>query len=136
MKRHLLSAVLLLGVFLAPLAPVYAVHVSGYYRSNGTYVHGYERTAPDSNPYNNYSYPGNYNPNTGTITKGNPSTYLNEYYNKSSTNVRYSAPTHASYTAPAASISATALCRDYTYSYALNHSGACSHHGGVMRWYR
>lgn len=30
---------------------------------------------------------------------------------------------------------ATALCNDGTYSYAVNHRGACSHHGGVAHWY-
>ena len=60
------------------------VHVSGYYKSNGTYVKPHYRTAPDSNPYNNYSYPGNYNPNTGKITTGSKSSYLNNYYKNSS----------------------------------------------------
>lgn len=78
----LLIAVLI-GSSVAPL-DVFAVYVNGYYRSNGTYVNGYERTAPDGNPYNNYSYPGNYNPNTGTVTGGNPDTYLNNYYKNSS----------------------------------------------------
>jgi hypothetical protein len=31
---------------------------------------------------------------------------------------------------------ATALCNDGTYSYAANHQGACSHHGGVAEWYK
>jgi hypothetical protein len=30
----------------------------------------------------------------------------------------------------------TALCRDGSYSYAANHSGACSHHGGVAQFYK
>lgn len=30
----------------------------------------------------------------------------------------------------------TALCNDGTYSYAVHHQGACSHHGGVAQWYR
>lgn len=30
----------------------------------------------------------------------------------------------------------TAKCRDGTYSYAVHHQGACSHHGGVARWYK
>ena len=60
------------------------VHVNGYYKSNGTYVKPHYRTAPDSNPYNNYSYPGNYNPNTGKITTGSKSSYLNNYYKNSS----------------------------------------------------
>ena len=60
------------------------VRVKGYYRKDGTYVRPHYRTAPDGNPYNNYSYPGNYNPNTGKVTTGNPSTYLQRYYNRSS----------------------------------------------------
>jgi len=55
----------------------------GYYRSNGTYVQPYQRTHPDGNPYNNYSFPGNYNPNTHRTTPGNPNSYLDRYYNGS-----------------------------------------------------
>ena len=46
------------------------VQVDGYYRSNGTYVQPHQRTAPDRTRSNNYSYPGNYNPNTGRTTGG------------------------------------------------------------------
>jgi hypothetical protein len=31
---------------------------------------------------------------------------------------------------------ATAKCKDGSYSYAANHQGACSYHGGVAIWYR
>jgi len=31
---------------------------------------------------------------------------------------------------------ATAKCRDGTYSESQQHSGSCSHHGGVAEWYR
>ncbi len=58
------------------------VRVSGYYRKNGTYVQPHYRSNPDGNPYNNWSYPGNVNPYTGKVATGNPSTYLNNYYNK------------------------------------------------------
>lgn len=90
-----MKKLLLLIVTFLVLLPsnVYAVYVNGYYRSNGTYVNGYERTAPDGNPYNNYSYPGNYNPNTGNITGGSASSYLNNYYNTSS----YSSPSYGGY---------------------------------------
>ena len=44
------------------------VHVRGYYRSNGTYVQPHERTRPNSTVTDNYSYPGNYNPNITTTT--------------------------------------------------------------------
>jgi hypothetical protein len=84
MKKLLFSIVILFGTFLLPTFHALAVHVNGYYRSNGTYVNSYERTSPDGDPYNNYSYPGNYNPNTGSITGGNSDTYLNNYYNNSS----------------------------------------------------
>lgn len=30
----------------------------------------------------------------------------------------------------------TAMCNDGTYSDAVNHQGACSHHGGVAVWYQ
>ena len=32
------------------------VYVRGYTRDNGTYVQPHYRSAPDGNPYNNYSY--------------------------------------------------------------------------------
>lgn len=88
MKKYWLGGLLFIA-FLLPLSNAYAVSVSGYYRSNGTYVQPYERTAPDSSPYNNYGYPGNYNPNTGTITGGSQEAYLNNYYGTSRT---YSSP--------------------------------------------
>lgn len=46
--------------------------VNGYTRSNGTYVEPYHRTAPDSNPYNNYSTQGNVNPYTGQMGHKTP----------------------------------------------------------------
>jgi hypothetical protein len=58
-----------------------ARRVRGYTQRDGTYVQPYFRTNPDGNPYNNYSLPGNYNPNKGTITPGNPNTYIDRYYN-------------------------------------------------------
>ena len=71
-----------------------SVYVHGYTRANGTYVEPYYRSSPDSSPYNNYSFPGNTNPYTGKVAPGNADTYLNNYYNNSST---YTFPT---YTAP------------------------------------
>ncbi len=55
-------------------------YTQGYYRSNGTYVDGYYRSKPDGNPFNNYSYPGNYNPYTGKTAKGSIDSYLRNYY--------------------------------------------------------
>lgn len=86
-------------VFSFPSAVHADCYVNGYYRSNGTYVNGYYRTCPDSNPYNNYSYPGNYNPHTGETATGNPSTYLNNY---SSGGSSYTSPSSI-YTSPSVS---------------------------------
>lgn len=60
------------------------VHVDGYYRKDGRYVQPYVRSAPDRNPYNNYSYPGNTNPYTGKQATGNPNAYLNNYGSRGS----------------------------------------------------
>ena len=62
------------------------VWVRGYFRKDGTYVRPHFRTAPDGNPFNNFSFPGNFNLNTGRITPGNPLTYLERYYNRKSYN--------------------------------------------------
>src|SRR6188768_1527278 len=69
-------------MFVWPSAADAQVRVKGYFRKNGTYVQPHYRSAPDGNPYNNYSYPGNLNPYTGEVATGDPSTYLNNYYNR------------------------------------------------------
>jgi hypothetical protein len=83
--KHLMGAMLGLSVLLWVGSAVAGeigqlaqrdVSVNGYTRSDGRYVQPHHQTAPDGNPYNNYGYPGNYNPNTGTISGGNPDTYL------------------------------------------------------------
>ncbi|MEO0285246.1 MAG: hypothetical protein ABIM31_00350 [candidate division WOR-3 bacterium] len=74
--------VLALIVFVSPAFP--QVHVRGYYRSDGTYVKPHYRSYPDDNPYNNWSFPGNVNPYTGEVAKGDPNTYLYHYYNRRS----------------------------------------------------
>ena len=76
MKKIIILSIvflLLFGVFIDSTNAV--VRVKGYYRKDGTYVQPYVRTDPDGIISNNYSYPGNYNPNTGKITPGNPITF-------------------------------------------------------------
>jgi hypothetical protein len=75
MKRLLILAALL--VFLPTLAD--SADVPGYTRKDGTYVGPYQRSTPDDNPYNNYNFPGNYNPNKGQITPGDQNNYLERY---------------------------------------------------------
>ncbi len=85
MKKVLSFVVgMLIGVsiILAPFAAIEAaVKVKGYYRKDGTYVQPHYRSAPDSNPFNNYSFPGNTNPYTGKTATGNVDTYLKNYAN-------------------------------------------------------
>lgn len=78
MKKIMLAtaAFVLLG-----FSQAHADYVQGYTRKDGTYVAPHQRTSPDRNPYNNYNFPGNYNPNTGRTTPGNADTYLDRYNN-------------------------------------------------------
>jgi hypothetical protein len=83
-------------------------YVQGYTRHDGTYVQGHWRSSPDHNPYNNYGYPGNTNPYTGQTATGNPDSYLQRYYSRSTTSgyslPSYSYPRYASpYTAGSSS---------------------------------
>lgn len=48
-----------------PVAATNEVYVSGYTRSDGTYVKGHYRTAPNDTKKDNYSTKGNTNPHTG-----------------------------------------------------------------------
>lgn len=87
LKRALLllaSALLVLSLLPEAMAAQSRVRVRGYFRRDGTYVQPHYRTAPDGNPYNNYSFPGNFNPNTGRITAGDPAKYLERYYRERS----------------------------------------------------
>jgi len=88
-KRIIISAILIFIIFSLFLSFASAyVWVNGYTRENGTYVQGYWRTSPDGDPTNNIGYPGNFNPNTGKVTPGNPETYLKNYYKYSKDNMR------------------------------------------------
>ncbi len=87
--KRLLSATLSIIILLTNAQQVLAVYVNGYFRKDGTYVQSHQRTSPDGNPYNNYSFPGNYNPNIGNITGGNADNYLNNYYNNNDYDNRY-----------------------------------------------
>jgi len=64
------------------------VYVSGYYRSNGTYVQPHYRTAPNSTNRDNFSTRGNTNPYTGqpgyiTPDSNTSSTYTPSSYSNS-----------------------------------------------------
>ncbi len=82
MKKLLLAMTLILALVVGLAPDSSAANVRGYYRKDGTYVAPYTRSNRDGNPYNNYGYPGNYNPNTGQTSPGDPDKYLDRYYQK------------------------------------------------------
>lgn len=84
-RSIILAAVLLVLISFLTVSIAEAGWVGGYTRRDGTYVQPHYRTNPDGNPYNNYNFPGNYNPNTGTTTPGNPNTYLDRHYDRPNT---------------------------------------------------
>jgi hypothetical protein len=47
-------------------------YIQGYYRRDGTYVRGHNRTNPDGNFWNNWSSRGNVNPYTGKVGSRRP----------------------------------------------------------------
>ena len=70
------------------------VWVNGYTRSDGTYVKGHYRTAPNSTVNDNFSTQGNYNPYTGKagwVPRDNGPTYNSNSYSSGSYS-SYSSP--------------------------------------------
>jgi hypothetical protein len=61
-------------------------NVSGYTRSNGTYVQPYTATNPNSTQRDNYGTSGNYNPNNGTYGTRTPRYWLELSMAKSTRN--------------------------------------------------
>ena len=58
MKNLKMSSLMLAVVLVSSVKVSAAVRVSGYLKSNGTYVSPHYRTVPDRYSYNNYSYKG------------------------------------------------------------------------------
>ena len=73
---HRIYLLIVALVLLSVVAASAQVRVRPYTRKDGTYVPGHYRSPPDSSPYNNYSYPGNFNPHTGKKAPGEPTWYL------------------------------------------------------------
>lgn len=74
-----------------------SVYVSGYMKSNGTYVQPHYRSVPNNTVYDNYSTKGNINPYTGSVgTKSIYSSYSIPSYSATSYSVpTYSAPRYS-----------------------------------------
>ncbi len=94
MKKSILSILLFLSFFATLAQSRKDVYVRGYTRSNGTYVQGHYRTAPDHTINNNYSTYPNVNPYTGTMGTISPTRtysyqrYSNLNYSNSSYNIQ------------------------------------------------
>ena len=77
--RHRVWSVVALTLALLGLAATAdaqsSVYVRPHYRSNGSYVEGHYRTAPDSSRLNNWSTEGNTNPYTGKQGTVDPYSY-------------------------------------------------------------
>ena len=83
-KWGIMKKFILFLLLFSVVTPAFAEYVNVYYKSNGTYVRGYNRTSADSTKFNNYSTKGNYNPYTQQ--KG----YVNPYNNYNNYNSSYS----------------------------------------------
>lgn len=66
-------------LFLASAVSARDIYVQPHVTKNGTYVQGHYRSAPDGNPYNNYSTQGNTNPYTGEEGTKVPQNCLRDY---------------------------------------------------------
>ena len=104
------------------------VWVDGYTRSNGTYVQGHYRTAPDYTVNNNWTTVGNVNPHTGKAgtlprsTSYTSTTYTTPTYSTTS----YSTPTYyttPTYTTPTYSSSSTLYTGPRGGTYYINSNG-------------
>jgi hypothetical protein len=111
MKKIFLS-LMILFVALALNAQQYT-YVSGYTKSNGTYVEGHYRTLPNSTRDDNWSTIGNVNPFTGIAGTKPGDSYYSNSYNYSTTSYpttsyssynyitpSYSYPTYSGYSTP------------------------------------
>lgn len=90
MNRRLI-ALTLLAAALVVLSPTLSaqVRVNGYWKKNGTYVAPHYRSSPNSNPYDNYSTRGNFNPYTGQRGTVSPSPYGRANYYQPPTTTPY-----------------------------------------------
>mgnify|MGYP001602169683 CR=1 FL=1 len=101
MKKFILLSLAIIGFTAGMFAQnPNVVHVNGYYRSNGTYVNSYYRTAPNNTINDNFSTYPNINPYTGQQGTIAPdySTYgtYNNYYTQ--THPTYNTYTPSTYT--------------------------------------
>lgn len=97
MKKLIALSIVLFAAF----SSFAQTHVSGYTRSNGTYVAPHYRSSPNYTKADNYSTIGNTNPYTGSAGTKTYSDYNNYESNSASTSYNapvYSTPTYSTST--------------------------------------
>lgn len=75
MRHRIVVVTVVVALLLSAAAAAFAqgsVWVNPYVKKDGTYVEGHYRSAPDGNPYNNWSTQGNVNPYTGQYGTRDP----------------------------------------------------------------
>lgn len=107
------------------------VNVRGYFRKDGTYVAAHKRTPPDGNFNNNWSTQGNVNPYTGEVGTKKQSRWIIALKW-----IGVGAALGGLMYLDAKYPTATARCRNGSYSYSRQRQGTCSYHGGVAYWLR
>lgn len=90
MKKLILG---LVALSVATPALAQSVYVKPHVRSDGTYVQGHYRSAPDSSPYNNWTTRPNVNPYTGQ--QGTREPYSTPTYRAPSYTPTYRAPSYS-----------------------------------------
>ncbi len=78
---------LIMSIFAIITTVIQAKYVKGYYKKNGTYVNGYNRSSSNKTVRDNYSHKGNYNSYTGANGSNyNRKKRSSEYYGTSNKN--------------------------------------------------
>ena len=66
------TAIFTIGMLIASIASAQSVYVKPYVKSDGTFVEGGYRSAPNGTTHDNYSSKGNFNPYTGKTVSVEP----------------------------------------------------------------
>jgi hypothetical protein len=133
--KKLLASIAIIFLSLVSFAQGYT-HVSGYTRSNGTYVQGYYRTLPNDTRNDNWSTIGNTNPFTGVAgTKPGDSYYSSSYSSYSTpaySSYSYSTPTYSTYSSPSYNCSCYYITPTYYSTYSIPSYSPSSYYSGTI----
>ena len=105
MKKAMTILMVLTVICLTVLSANADVWVSGYTRSNGTYVQPHYRSNPDGNFYNNWSTYPNTNPYTGAVGTRHTPSYSDGYSSRTPSYTIPSYPRGSKLTPPCSMLS-------------------------------